>query len=95
MSGVFYSEVMSWNIEEFKAKLESQHSFPGTYIFKFIVPSEKVELAKNLWSLGEIIEKPSSKGKYVSVTIKGQMASVDEVIRVYENAHKIEGLIAL
>lgn len=86
---------MSWDIKAFKEKLEDQHSFPGSYIFKFIVPSDKLSEAESLWKEGEITRKPSSKGKYTSVTIKATMTSSDQVITVYEEAHKIEGLIAL
>ena len=86
---------MSWDSKAFKEKLEDQHSFPGTYIFKFIVPSESIDLVKVVWEEGEITLKPSSKGKYTSVTIKGQMPTSDAVIMVYEKAHEIEGIIAL
>ena len=32
---------MAWNELAFKEKLENEHSFPGQYIFKFIVPIDK------------------------------------------------------
>ena len=86
---------MSWDIVAFREKLEGQHTFPGVYIFKFIVPKEKVEMASCLWTDGQVTTKPSSKGNYVSVTIHGNMASPDEVIEVYHAASRIEGLIAL
>lgn len=86
---------MSWDIKAFKEKLEDQHSFPGVYIFKFIVPSDKLSIAEGLWKEGEITRKPSSKGKYTSVTIKANISSSDQVIAVYEEAHNIDGLIAL
>ena len=86
---------MSWDIEAFREKLTGQHTFPGTYIFKFIVPADKVPLVERLWTEGRISSKPSSKGNYVSVTIEGNMQTADEVISVYQEANKIEGLIAL
>lgn len=86
---------MSWDVNAFKEKLEDQHTFPGNYIFKFIVPSESIDQVKSLWPGGKISIKASSKGKYTSVTIEGHMDSSDDVISVYQKAHEIEGCIAL
>lgn len=86
---------MSWDIKGFREKLESQHKFPGKYIFKFIVPSGKALEVEGLWTDGKTILKPSSKGNYTSVTIEARVQSPDEVIAVYERASKIEGCIAL
>ena len=80
---------------EFKKKLEDIHSFPSLYMFKFIVTEDKKEEVKKLFPLNEVSYKPSSKGKYISVTAQVMMQSSDHVIEVYKKAQEIEGIIAL
>lgn len=79
----------------FKTKLDEHYSWPALYIFKFIVPCGKVEELKNLFPLHTSTEKPSTQGKYVSITFNMMMPSSDAVIEVYERVSKIEGIIAL
>ncbi len=81
--------------EEFKKKLDDIHDFPALYMFKFIVTEDKKDEVKKLFPLSELSYKPSSKGKYTSVTAKVMMQSSDHVIEVYKEAQKIEGIIAL
>jgi len=86
---------MSWDEQAFKEKLESNHEFPGEYIFKFIVKPEHEEEVKSLLIDAEVKLKQSSGNKYVSVTMNKKMESSQEVIDVYKKAHTIEGIIAL
>lgn len=79
----------------FKEKLEYQHSFPALYMFKFIVPSGKESKIAALLPNNEMKLKSSSKGNYVSATIKAMMPDSQSIIDVYENAAKIEGVISL
>ncbi len=81
--------------EEFKEKLEATHDFPALYMFKFIVLESKKEEVKALFPQNEVKYKPSSKGKYTSVTARVMVPSSDFIIEIYERAHKIEGIIAL
>ena len=81
--------------EEFKNKLEGAHDFPSLYMFKFIVLEDKKEEVKALFPLNEVTFKPSSKGKYTSVTATVMAHSSDYVIEIYKKAHQIEGIIAL
>jgi hypothetical protein len=37
----------------------------------------------------------SKTGKYISVTAKEMMINVDDIIEVYINASKIEGIVSL
>ena len=83
------------SIPDFKKKLEEQHSFPSIYMFKFIVPAGKEQEVRDILPNGEISSKASKNGSYISVTAQLMMVTSDEVIRIYEEAHKIEGLIAL
>ena len=95
MRGFFYLHTMSWDTVEFRQKLDDQHTFPGLYIFKFIVPSDSVGQVEELWPKGEIKTKPSSKGKYTSVTINARVDNSAEIVDIYQRASKIEGCIAL
>ncbi len=86
---------MSWDIQGFREKLESQHQFPGKYTFKFIVPSDSISKVEDLWVGGKVTLRPSSKGKYTSITIEAEASSSDEIIKTYELASNIDGCIAL
>jgi len=82
-------------IKSFKEKLDDQHQWPGIYVFKFIVPVNKVPAVKALFPNEEVIAKASSKGNYTSLTIRSQMKSSDQVVILYIEAKKIEGIISL
>ncbi len=84
-----------FDIGAFKDKLEEQSSFPTLYMFKFIVPSGKEQKLAELLPNNEMTLKVSSKGNYVSATIKAMMPSSDSIIEVYKQAAKIEGVISL
>jgi putative lipoic acid-binding regulatory protein len=86
---------MSNDIQSFKEKLESVSEWPSLYMFKFIVLAEKQDQIKDVFENHEIIVKPSSKGKYVSLTIKMLANSSDQIIEKYIEADKVEGVIAL
>jgi putative lipoic acid-binding regulatory protein len=79
----------------FKEKLDNEHKWPTTYMFKFVVPSAKVSELKAILSTETLQTKTSKNGKYVSFTLKKYMKSSDEVVDIYMNTRKIEGLIAL
>lgn len=80
---------------EFKNKLEEVHDFPTVYMFKFIVTEDKKNEIQQLFPNNELTFKPSSKGKYISVTAQVLMPSSGRVIEIYTEASKIKGLIAL
>jgi putative lipoic acid-binding regulatory protein len=84
-----------FNISSFKEKLEASGQFPMLYMFKFIVPSGKEQEIAALFPKNEMELKASSGGKYVSTTIKSMMDSSDQIIEIYEQASKIEGLLSL
>lgn len=79
----------------FKERLDRHYAWPALYIFKFIVPKGKAEDVKKLFPLHDILERASKHGNYTSLTIQMMMPSSDSVIEVYQDAAKIEGLIAL
>lgn len=86
---------MSWDIESFRQKVEDQHTFPGYYTFKFIVPREKRDNVLAFLPEGEISFRESANGKYVSVTAKIKLQTSQQVLDVYIVANNIDGLIAL
>lgn len=81
--------------EDFKEKLDSQHVWPSLYMFKFIVPKGKENEIFSLFPRNELTSKSSKEGNYTSLTAKVMMGSSNEVIRIYREAYKIEGIIAL
>ncbi len=83
------------DIAGFKDKLDSIHTWPSLYMFKFIVPSGKEHEVYALFPKHELQTKTSSKGNYVSITAQVMMRSSDEVMDKYREAHKIEGVMAL
>jgi hypothetical protein len=75
-----------------------QEEWPNVYMFKFIVPntSEKVALTMELFNNeSDITMHESSTGKFISITAKELMLDVDSIIKIYEEATKIKGLMAL
>ena len=77
---------------------ESIESFPYVYMFKFIVKADNkaMALVEVLFEDdAEIIQKQSTKGNYISITVKQVVMSVDEIIDIYEKASKIEGVMTL
>lgn len=85
--------------DELRKKLEeSIPSFPYVYMFKFIIKSDNKTLALVeviFDSDAEIIQKQSTNGNYISITVKQVVLSVDEIITVYEKAAAIEGVMSL
>ena len=86
---------MSWDEAAFIEKLENNHTFPGEYVFKFIVKPEHQEKVVSLVKEAQVKLKPSSGNKYMSITMVSQMKSSADVVEVYKEAKKIEGIIAL
>jgi uncharacterized protein len=85
-------------LEKFKLKLSESMSFPGVYMFKFIVKSENrsIALVENLFDASaDILTKESRRGNYTSVTAKVVVIHVDEIIEVYRKASRIEGIMFL
>lgn len=85
--------------DELRKKLEeSIDSFPYIYMFKFIIKSDNktMALVEVIFDDdADIIQKQSTKGNYISITIKQVVLSVDEIISIYEKAAEIEGVISL
>ncbi len=81
--------------ESLRAKLDQYYSWPSLYIFKFIVPKEKVGDVTKLFPKHESSLKNSTNGKYTSVTVQMMVPSSEAVIEVYSAVSAIEGIVAL
>lgn len=92
---------MNTNIEFYerlKTQLEESQDWPGNYMFKFIV-KQKESKAQIIALMepykGRFSEKLSQKGTYASLTFEVGMQSPEEVISIYKQAEKIEGILML
>ncbi len=85
--------------DELRKKLEeSIKSFPYVYMFKFIIKADNktMALVEVIFDNdAEIIQKQSSKGNFISITVKQVVMNVDEIITIYEKAAEIEGVMSL
>lgn len=83
--------------------LNQHHSFPGLYVFKLIGENTSffydAVLSEISKELGEIMHqkasfftRKSSRGRYLSITLKLEMESAEQVLRLYERFSKLEGL---
>lgn len=81
--------------EKFRIQLDEYYAWPALYAFKFIVPSGKEGEVKALFPNHTISKKPSKNGKYTSITAEAMLPSSEAVIKIYEAAAKIEGILAL
>lgn len=89
---------MNKDFESLRERLE-ELTYPSVYMFKFIVKTElqKIAQIEGLFDpeKAEIIRKESSKGAFISITVKEVMLGTDEIIAIYQKASKINGVITL
>ncbi|SFZ91350.1 hypothetical protein SAMN05428642_10216 [Flaviramulus basaltis] len=86
--------------EKLKVQLHDTTSWPAEYLYKFIIKSDVIKIAKLeaiFDNMGAVINTTESKnGKYTSVSINLLMRNPDAVVEKYkEVAEKIEGVISL
>ena len=81
--------------ESFRDLLNEQSDWPIDYLFKFIVPKAGLESMKEVFDGHEIVVRASTRGNYLSITATVPVASADEVIRVYQEAGKVPGVVSL
>ncbi len=89
--------------EEFYAslheKLSETHDFPEDYVYKFIIPSSEQKLTE-IYRVFDGIKttfsnKESKNGKYTSITVNAFVLDANQVITIYKEVGKIEGVIML
>ena len=82
--------------EKFKDLLNQEYSWPAQYLFKFIVKEVgAVEVVHLFDDSVEISQKSSTGGKYISLSIRSNMANAEEITKIYNEASKIPGIISL
>ena len=85
--------------KKLKQKLKKDTTFPSKYMFKFIVPANKVKVQQveaMFDHTGAVINTTQSRtGKFTSVSIVVVMKKADDIISKYKEAEKIEGIISL
>ncbi|NIQ39119.1 MAG: DUF493 family protein [Proteobacteria bacterium] len=86
--------------------LKQCHAFPGPYVFKVIGDNTpafaEAVLSEVSKELGEWIpqgahvqRRESSGGKYLSITLRVEVESAEQVLRFYERFSKLTGLRSL
>jgi hypothetical protein len=81
--------------EQLKDRLDTVHTWPSNYLFKFIVPLHKKGELMNVLPTGLIEEKLSRTGKYISISLNTRIEASDDIIAVYQRASLIEGIVSL
>jgi len=78
--------------------LDDHHTWPDTFVFKFIYKSDPAT-DKRLKGLfpddSECTVKSSKKKNYSSMSVSHRASSGSEVMEIYKEASKIEGVISL
>ncbi len=84
-----------FSLERFKHTLDEHYTWPGIYVFKFIVPKDREKEVVAIFKEEEISIRRSKNGRFISVTARCHVKSSDEVVEVYREASSIEGIVAL
>lgn len=86
------------SFENLEAALRNSPDIPGVYMFKFIIPNNNETLAQVMQlfdNSNDVLTRESSNKKYISVSSKEVVISVEAVIEKYKLAAQIKGLIFL
>lgn len=78
-----------------KLVLDETMKFPSEYLFKFIVPLSEIHQILFILQGMEIEQKASSNGNYISVSGKIIIHKSEDIIKVYERAAQVKGIISL
>ena len=82
-----------------KEKLEATHDFPQDYLFKFIITNEESKHTEIFRVFDDIkytlSTKESKNGKYTSLNMNAFVMDADQVINIYKEVGKIQGVMML
>lgn len=86
--------------KKLKINLEENHNFPENYLYKFILSNSDSEKLSELYQVFDGLEysittKESSNKKYIGVSISCFVLDANQVIKLYQEVGKIEGIIML
>ena len=85
--------------DRFHQQLLESNSWPGFYVFKFIIASSEtneailLELFEN--DKVKVNVRSSSNGKYTSISVAGKFGNPDIIIKKHKQAAKIPNIIQL
>lgn len=85
-------------LNQLRARLNEIHEWPSVFMFKFVLPNEeaKLEQLRQIFSeSAEFKSRLSSKGNYISMTIREMMLDADDIFDRYRAASSIENIISL
>lgn len=82
-------------LDEFKALLDDQYTWPSPYLFKFIVPKAQLSTLESIIDGNELKERPSKNGKYIAVSFSMMCRSSEEVLEMYAKVSSIPGILSL
>ncbi len=82
-----------------KERLDAVYEFPDNYLFKFIIPNDHSKMT-DIYKVFDGIHNTtttheSKNGKYVSVNLQAFVLDADQVVKVYKEVSKIEGVLML
>ncbi len=83
------------DLKNLKELLEKNYQWPSNYVFKFIVPQDKVPNVEALFPTHTFSLKKSSKGRFVGMTVDITLDSPEVVVAIYQKASLIPGLISI
>ncbi|MCS6988205.1 MAG: DUF493 domain-containing protein [Chloroherpetonaceae bacterium] len=69
--------------------------YPTWFMFKFIAPLAGLVQLRNLFEGYPVRFNPSRNGNYIGITAELEMQSSSDIIAIYKQAAKIEGVILL
>jgi putative lipoic acid-binding regulatory protein len=85
--------------DRLKGELEKDKTWPGVYLYKFIVPGNPENIARIEEAFdktdADIQLRNSSKGSFTSVSVKVTMPSAQAIVDKYIELSTIEGLLSL
>lgn len=84
--------------EGLRQSLDKVHDWPSLYMFKLIFEPDEDRLTRVLGLFpkeAEVLRRYSAGGKYLSLTVKEVMMSAEDVVRRYERASEIPGVIMI
>ena len=85
--------------EKLKKTLDDTTTYPSKYLYKFIVPNDKLKIEKiyKIFNFeGAVINTKSSKtGKFISLSILVKVNDSEIIIEKYKQTDEIKGIISL
>ena len=85
--------------DSFYEKIKNSQSWPGIYLFKYILPvkSESLSRIKGLFAnlSPKFTVRKSSKNKYQSLTVSVEIDSAKSVVDIYAKTSSFKDVISL